>query len=195
MGRFSDAALDPGTGQYNPCQMRSAVQIRGARPADLPMLHPMIERAYRGDTARAGWTHEADLLSAPRSSLDVLESILADPRQRLLSAWSGNRPVGCVAIADRGAGLVYLGQLCVEPMLQAAGIGRMLITSAERTAARAFGATRMEMTVIDRRVELIAYYLRRGYRETGEARPFPVAVDPPLTMTVLEKPLAPLAVT
>lgn len=158
------------------------------------LLHPVIERAYRGDTARAGWTHEADLLSDPRTSLDVLESVLGDRRQRLLAAWMGARPVGCVAIADRGGGLAYLGQLCVEPMLQAAGIGRMLITSAERTAAHAYRATRIEMTVIDRRVELIAYYIRRGYHETGERRPFPVAVDPPLTMTVLEKPLSALAV-
>ena len=48
----------------------------------------------------------------------------------------------------------------------------------------------MEMTVIHRRTELIAWYERRGYAPTGETRPFPV--DPPqpqLDFVVLEKAL------
>jgi hypothetical protein len=32
----------------------------------------------------------------------------------------------------------------------------------------------MEMTVIRRRSELVAYYQRRGYSLTGEERPFPI---------------------
>lgn len=173
--------------------MRSLLSIRGAGPADLSKLHPVIERAYRGGSARVGWTHEADLLEGPRTSLDVLESICADRAQRLLAAWQGDIPVGCVAVANRGGGLCYLGQLCVEPRLQAAGIGRRLIAAAERTAVHAFGGDRIEMTVIDTRTELIAYYVRRGYRETGERRDFPIALDPPIFMTVLEKPLRTVA--
>ena len=47
----------------------------------------------------------------------------------------------------------------------------------------------MEMTVIDSRVELIAYYERRGYVRTPERRDFPIPVTPPLYMTVLVKDL------
>src|SRR5690606_14544676 len=36
------------------------ISITTAIADDLPTLHPVIERAYRGDSARAGWTHEAD---------------------------------------------------------------------------------------------------------------------------------------
>ena len=52
----------------------------------------------------------------------------------------------------------------------------------------AFGADRIEMTVIDSRAELIAFYERRGYAHVG-MRDFPVVVDPPLHMVVLEKAL------
>jgi len=45
------------------------------------------------------------------------------------------------------------------------------------------------MTVISSRTELIAYYERRGYRRTGELRPFPVAEYPHLEMVVLERNL------
>ena len=45
------------------------------------------------------------------------------------------------------------------------------------------------MTVIENRAELIGYYARRGYARTGERRDFPIAVEPPLFMAVLAKPL------
>jgi hypothetical protein len=45
------------------------------------------------------------------------------------------------------------------------------------------------MTVIDRRAELIAWYVRHGYLASGEIRPFPVPLDPPLSMVVLVKQL------
>ena len=44
--------------------------------------------------------------------------------------------------------------------------------AAEAEARRLFGASRMEMTVIRQREELIAWYERRGYARTGEERPF-----------------------
>jgi predicted N-acetyltransferase YhbS len=167
----------------------TTVTIRLATPADLAHLHPVIERAYRGDSARGGWTHEADILEGQRTNLADLAKILTRPMERLLVAEDGGRIIGCVQITDRGDGLAYLGLLCVEPALQAGGLGRRLIAEAEAHAARLFGAATMEMTVIDSRAELIAYYQRRGYRLTGEGRPFPIAATPPLRLAVLEKPL------
>ena len=67
--------------------------------------------------------------------------------------------------------------------------GRRLLDAAE-DAACAEGIKAMEMTVIDSRDTLIAWYERRGYVRTGETRPFPVLRDPPITFVVLEKPLA-----
>ena len=96
--------------------------------------------------------------------------------------------MGCVRVADTGGGLAYLGLVCVDPLLQAGGYGKQLIAAAEATARRDFAADRIEMTVIDRRVELIAFYERRGYAQVG-TRDFPILIDPPLHMVVLEKPL------
>lgn len=145
-----------------------------AAGADLPALHALIERAYRGDEARRGWTHEADLLGGQRTDLAALEDSLASPAQRLLIAEAEDRIAGCVQITDKGDGLAYLGLLTVDPGLQGGGLGKILIDAAEREAAGLFGARVMEMTVIRQRGELIDYYLRRGYRLTGEERPFPL---------------------
>ena len=81
--------------------------------------------------------------------------------------------LGCVVIADSDAGLAYLGMLAVDPARQARGTGRALVAAAQALAHEAFGATRIEMTVIARRTELIDWYVRLGYRATGERRPFP----------------------
>jgi predicted N-acetyltransferase YhbS len=163
--------------------------IRLAEADDLPLLHPVIERAYRGDAARGGWTHEADLIERARTDLATLDAILADPDSRLLVVEMEDRLIGCVHVSDRRAGLAYLGLLCVDPAHQAAGIGRLLLDEGEALAAAGFGAERVEMTVITVREELIAYYERRGYLPTGERRDFPVPLDPPLEMVVLQKQL------
>lgn len=167
------------------------MQIRLATIADIPTLHPVIESAYRGDAARAGWTFESDILDGPpRTDPARLAAIVNSPDDRLLIALLEDAPIGCVQITDCGAGTAYLGLLCIDPQRQAAGLGRQLIDAAETLARDDFATTTMEMTVIDRRVELISYYQRRGYALTSEARPFPIPFDPPLSMVVMAKALA-----
>lgn len=110
----------------------------------------------------------------------------------MLVAERGGVLVGTVTVTDLGEGRAYLGMLGVSPAAQAGGLGRALLAAAEAEAMARFGARRMEMTVIARRAELVAWYERRGYRRTGERRPFPEAVPnrADLTMVVLERDLS-----
>lgn len=169
--------------------MPDIVTIRVATHEDLPALHPVIERAYRGETARGGWTHEADLIQGARTDIATLTAIVDDPAQRLLIALQDDATIGCVQVSDRGDGLAYLGLLCIDPTLQTGGYGKRLVAAAEETARDAFHAHRMEMTVIDVRRKLIEFYERRGYSVSGEKRDFPIPLDPPLFMDVLVKDL------
>ena len=162
--------------------------IAPASPADAPALKALLEAAYRGDSARAGWNHEADILDDERIAPGELERLLSDPAITMLTARDGDAIIGCVAVTHKRPALGYLGMLCVLPTLQSGGLGRALLDAAE-DHARAAGITAMEMTVIDSRASLIAWYVRRGYVLTGETRPFPVLRDPPITFVVLEKPL------
>ena len=36
---------------------------------DIEALHALVEGAYRGESAKRGWTHEADLLGGQRTDL------------------------------------------------------------------------------------------------------------------------------
>ncbi|MFB0908003.1 MAG: GNAT family N-acetyltransferase, partial [Spirosomataceae bacterium] len=68
---------------------------------------------------------------------------------------------------------IYLGMMTVSPNEQQKGIGKKLIMASE-SYARDSDLGEIEMTVISKRPELIAYYERRGYQQTGEKRPFPM---------------------
>ena len=147
--------------------------IRDAVASDIPALHALVESAYRGEASRAGWTTEADLLEGQRTDPDDLAAILSDPDQSLLTAWEGDRLVGCILIARRGDGIGYFGMLSVRPALQNAGLGRKLVQVAEQTMADRFGARRVRISVIPQRETLIGWYERLGYAATGETLAFP----------------------
>jgi GNAT superfamily N-acetyltransferase len=160
-----------------------------AQPKDVVALRALVEKCYRGDSAKQGWTHEADLLDDERTSEAELATVIANAEARILLATIDGKLAGTVTITNLGRGRAYLGMLCVDPDLQAEGLGRALIADAEDTAVEVFGANVMEMTVIDARPELIAYYERRSYARTGEKRPFPAPGDHPFAMVVLERSL------
>lgn len=165
-------------------------QIEVASLKDAAEIRQLVESAYRGDTARQGWTHEADLLDDERTSLAEIERMLAAPDIAFCIARQKTGNIaGCVAVTVLGDGLGYLGMLTVSPSLQSGGLGTQLLRAAEDEAI-AMGLWTMEMTVISQRDTLIAWYERSGYERTGERRPFPVPRDPPLEFVVLAKPLA-----
>lgn len=149
------------------------MRLEEATAADLPALERLVEGAYRGDSARAGWSHEADLVGGRRTDADELGAMLASPAQHILLLRGGDALSACAALTDKGDGLVYLGMLTVEPAQQAGGTGRAVLAGAEDFARDRLGARTMEMQVIAQRPELIAWYERRGYAPTGETRPFP----------------------
>ena len=172
------------------------LEIRSASVAEAPALAALVRRAYRGQESRVGWTTEADLLDGERVTVEQVAVKIAAPDGVVLALCAGAELVGCCELARRGDRLAYFGMFAVHPPLQAAGLGRHLLAAAERYARQRWGATRMEMTVIGQREELIAWYERRGYHRTGERRPFPfdelpteTALRPDLHFVVLAKPL------
>ena len=60
---------------------------------DVPALRALIESAYRGDSAKTGWTHEADMLSDERTNPAELSALIADPARVILMAHGDGAPV------------------------------------------------------------------------------------------------------
>ncbi len=150
----------------------AALTFRDATDADVDALVELIESAYRGESSRAGWTTEADILQGQRTDPEGVLEVVKAPDSRLLTVEREGRIVACCQLEHRGDH-AYFGMFAVSPALQGAGLGRAVIAEAERQARESWGVTEMHMTVITVREDLIAWYERRGYRRTGRTTPFP----------------------
>lgn len=166
------------------------MHLRPAAPEDVDDIVTLVESAYRGDASRAGWTTEADLLDGQRTDPDeVVETLM-----HLTVAEVDGDLVGCCALVPHDAH-GYFGMFAVRPGLQGGGVGSALLLDAEQRA-RDLGLTRVDMTVLSTRSELLAYYLRRGYVDTGVRKPFPYGEErfgrprrDDLEFVVLSKPV------
>ena len=146
--------------------------FRSATSADIDALVLLVTSAYRGEISRQGWTTEAEFLDGQRIDPAVLKLDIERPRSRVLMAERNATLLACAHVAEEhSAG--YFGMFSVQPGLQGGGIGKLLLTEAERVARVEWSLPAMRMTVIDIRMELIAFYERRGYRRTGVTKPFP----------------------
>ncbi|MDN3025773.1 GNAT family N-acetyltransferase [Streptomyces sp. S.PB5] len=152
--------------------MTAGLTFRDATDADVDALVALIESAYRGDSSRAGWTTEADILQGQRTDPDGVLQVIKSPDSRLLTVERDGGIVACCQLEHRGVH-AYFGMFAVSPQLQGVGLGKVIIAEAERRVREEWGATEMQMTVISVRDDLIAWYERRGYRRTGRMTPFP----------------------
>jgi ribosomal protein S18 acetylase RimI-like enzyme len=146
--------------------------LRFACLEDVTAIVALVESAYRGESGRRGWTTESHLLDGQRTDAALVRDLLAREGSRILVAIDDARMLGCCHIERQGEEC-YFGMFSVDPALQGGGIGRRLLAEAERVAREEWGCGQMSMTVIDVRTELIEWYERRGYRRTGEHKPFP----------------------
>jgi len=160
---------------------------------DIPALTTLINSAYRGESSKKGWTTEAHLLEGKRTDEPEMTEIFLDPKNTILKFTENDKIIGSVLLVEKGNQL-YLGMLTVSPELQNSGIGKKLLAEAENQA-KTLGLSSIIMTVISVREELVAWYKRHGYVDTGEREAFPESdihvtiSDVPLEFIYLEKKL------
>ena len=135
------------------------MQIRAAEPADAPIIARLVNDAFRS---------ERFFTDADRTNPEKVTALLQ--KGRFVMLFEDGMLAGCVYTelrGDRG----YFGLLAVEPQRQRSGIGARLIAAAEQHC-RAAGCRFMDLTFVNVRQELPAYYQRFGYIESGTL-PFP----------------------
>jgi len=161
--------------------------------SDAAELTVLINSAYRGASSQQGWTSEAHLLDGIRIDEPTMSEYLQAANTTILKYTNDEgRILASVYLEIRDSNRLYLGMLTVSPTLQANGIGRQLLHEAEIWATN-LKCSVIFMTVITTRLELIAWYVRRGYRNTGKINPFPtdtkfgVVKGEPIELVVLEK--------
>lgn len=179
-------------------------RTRLATGDDTDALVQLINSAYRGESSRQGWTTEADLLGGQRTDADEITTLLADSTGCFLladdelptavaSGSTAGALLGCLHL-KRDQAAVWIGMFAIRPGQQGSGLGSRLLRDAEAHSLAVWQPRCWRMAVISNRSELLAYYARRGYRDTGERLPFPddirfglPRVDH-LCFSVIEKP-------
>lgn len=171
--------------------------FRFAEHDDIPAIVDLVDSAYRGESSRAGWTTEADLLDGQRTDAAAVAEIVASPSRVMLLAEADGLLAGCCQLEPRPPAGAYFGMFSVRPTAQGQGWGRQILAEAERLVREDWGAATMVMTVLEQRRDLIGWYERRGYQLSGESRPFPygnarfgIPRRADLSFVVLEKSLA-----
>jgi ribosomal protein S18 acetylase RimI-like enzyme len=139
---------------------------------DIPAIKDLLNSAYRGKVSKQGWTTEADLIAGDvRTDEKTLQEVILKPGSVMLKYINADRKViGCVNLQQHSSRM-YLGMFSVSPQLQGAGIGKQLLKASEEYAQH-LHCSAIYMTVISVRDELIGWYKRHGYVDTGERKPF-----------------------
>ncbi|MDQ6757238.1 MAG: GNAT family N-acetyltransferase, partial [Bacteroidota bacterium] len=133
---------------------------------DISELNILINSAYRGEGSKKGWTTEADLLDGIRTDEESLKNIIHHPNTFILKYSENKKLAACVLLEKQDSDL-YLGMLTVSPTLQGKGVGKSLLNAAEEKAKQ-LQCKKIKMTVISVREELIKWYERHGYKDTGK---------------------------
>ncbi|MFN8946056.1 MAG: GNAT family N-acetyltransferase, partial [Pseudobdellovibrionaceae bacterium] len=148
---------------------------------DISKIHDLVNRSYRGETSKQGWTTEADLLDGQRTDPEMLREMIATPHSAIWLFFQNSILQGSVhlevkpSMLDENQMCLYLGMLTVDPDLQNQGLGKKILLWAE-SQAKNLNLKSVEMTVITHRRELILWYNKYGYRETDCYVPFPKEV-------------------
>jgi ribosomal protein S18 acetylase RimI-like enzyme len=175
----------------------SKPHISLATHADINAITCLLNSAYRGESSKQGWTTEAHLIGGDiRTNEETLQQVMDSAGSVILKYLDiDQHMVGCVNLQQK-KDKIYLGMFSVSPQLQGFGIGKQLLKAAEEYALQ-LNAPAIFMQVITQRTELIDWYKRYGYQETGERIPF--NEDgltgkhlQPLEFMVLEKTMQPV---
>lgn len=161
--------------------------FRTANFDDVPALVDLVNGAYRGESGARGWTTEAHLLGGLRTDAERVRALI-DPPDRVVLVQAATEAAtkidACVQLERKDKSTAYLGMLTTNVDVQSKGLGSSMLSSAEEFAKSEWRSSRIEMTVITARKELIEWYVKRGYSVTKEKRPFPT--DPRFGIPLVE---------
>lgn len=152
--------------------MFSNSNIQLAVLEDATSIQDLLNKSYRGETSKKGWTTEAFLIDG---EIRVNEQMVLEVMNQSNSVFLKyvnleNKIVGCVNLQKHNS-KVYLGMFSVKPELQGVGLGKEILKASEEYAF-SINCNSIYMSVISLRTELINWYKRNGYVETGEIKSF-----------------------
>jgi N-acetylglutamate synthase-like GNAT family acetyltransferase len=153
------------------------MNTRTANPEDAEEIARLVNAAFRP---------ERFFTDGDRTNPEKVRALLL--KGKFLLVEQGGALVACVYVELRGE-RGYFGLLAVDPALQRSGMGSRMVAAAEQYC-HAAGCHFMDLTIVNLRAELPAFYQRFGYAESGTL-PFPSDqhANQPCHLVQMSKPL------
>jgi ribosomal protein S18 acetylase RimI-like enzyme len=139
---------------------------------DVSAIKDLLNISYRGESSRQGWTTEANLIEGETRADEAMVMQVIQQTGSVFLVYKNDKKkiIGCVNLQEQND-RIYLGMFSVSPALQGGGIGKQLLLASEEYS-RSLQKKSIFMSVISLRTELISWYMRHGYTDTGERKPF-----------------------
>ena len=181
----------------------ASVFLRQAEADDIEALEQLLNRCYRQtegwtnesdlvDGIRITQAELASIIANPKHYLFVYPKTITGERD----GEETGELLGCIAVDIKvdsdtnksdinrtdSKNKAYIGMFAVHPQLQGQGVGNIILQAAETFAERHLSSSeqknnqqpsRLTMSILSHRPELLAYYQRRGYQLNGNKMPFP----------------------
>lgn len=157
---------------------------------DLDKILALINTAYRGLGGERRWTTEAHLIEGDRLDQDGLRALISSDNSQFYVGYLANEPACCITITQYGKTAEF-GCFAVDPNLHGLGYGKALLNFAE-ACARPY-STLFQVTVVSQNTQLLDFYKRRAYVDTGQTQAYPTQQNvgkpkiPNIELRVLQK--------
>ena len=184
---------------------KGILSIRSASLNDVDFIVPFINQAYRGESSAKGWTTESTILEGQRLDNEMAKEIINKESCEILmlllhidkvtsndvndnqkkfidhaiSLYDDKKQLFIIATVspEQDGDSMHLNMLAIHPELQSYGIGKYMMNAVEKKTKDS-NISKVVLTVISCRSELVSYYERRGYSMNGTKHRFPAYDDP-----------------
>lgn len=158
----------------------SNLKFRLATIDDALQIHTLLTASFRADDTRENWTADTSINSGYTIPLEAITTKITNSDSEVLLATDPSNSksptaiVATVGVVKAAPNLARIVNIAVDGTYQQGGVGRRVLAYAEDYCRRTWGVEKLGLNALSPRKELMEWYMRCGYRKTGELTPFGV---------------------
>lgn len=163
--------------------MNDVLTFKTAELAQASDIAALINAAFRSEPSGQTWLTDDQDKRTDMVSIKYVQETLGSPTKSIIvgTRTASSRLVAVCVLEDRRicpstAGApdkAWLANLAIDPKYHRSGYGVATLKRAEVVARELWDVKRLELCIVNTRIELRAWYEKNDYRTTGEKMAFP----------------------
>lgn len=163
--------------------MNDPLSFTTADPVQAADITALINAAFRSEPSGQTWLTDDQDKRTDMLSIKDIQNTLSSPLTPILVGTKASSPELVAVCLLKAPGTCpktsgtpaksWLAMLAVDPKHHSRGYGLATLQEAEALAKKRWDTKRVELNVVNTRVELRAWYGKNGYQVTGQTMEFP----------------------